>query len=235
MADGVAPVAIIPARGGSKRLPRKNILPVGGKPMLAWPVQACLDSGVFHSVIVSTDDDEIATVAHKAGARIIIRPAEMATDTASEILAYQHVIETLAAEKITPEFFCGVYPTAIFLSADDFKEAFQKIKETKADVVMGVSAYDLHPFKALEETSGGHLKMVYPEWCLKRSQLYPHYVASNGTLYFFRTQPFLQAPTYYPEKLAGYEIESSRVTDIDTEEDYKLAQFMMSYRKGNER
>ena len=229
--DKTAPIAIIPARGGSKRLPRKNVLPIGGKPMLAWPIAACLESDVFQSVIVSTDDTEIADVAAKAGARVIIRPPETATDTAHESMAYKHVLDTIAAENITPAFFCGVYATAILLNAQDFRGAFQEIQRSNADVVMGVSGYDRHPYKALEQTPEGDLKMVHPEWCLQRSQLYPHYVASNGTLYFFRTAAFLKNPTYYPEKLAGYEIEAARAVDIDTEEDYKLAEFMMQYRQ----
>jgi len=229
--DKTAPIAIIPARGGSKRLPRKNVLPIGGKPMLVWPIEACLESGVFQSVIVSTDDDEIAVAAQKAGARIIIRPPETATDTAHESMAYKHVLYTLAAENITPAYFCGIYATAILLESQDFQGAFKKIQTSGADVVMGVSSYDLHPYKALEKAPSGHLKMVHPEWCLQRSQLYPHYVASNGTLYFFRTAAFLKNPSYYPEKLAGYEIEGTRAIDIDTEEDYELAEFMMRYRQ----
>lgn len=222
------PIAIIPARGGSKRLPRKNILPVNGRPLIGWVIETCLKSGVFDSVIVSTEDSEIEQIAASEGARVIPRPMEFATDTAHEFLAYRHVLDTLDP---LPEFFCGVYPTAALLAPEDLQGACKKLVDTKADIVMGVSSFPLHPYKALEETAGGFLKMVHPEWCTKQSQTYPHYVASNGTFYFHRTEAFLASPSYYPEKLAGYEIPYERAIDIDTAEDYKFLDFMMKYRK----
>jgi|GEM_PF-98964 len=221
-------VAIIPARGGSKRLPRKNILPLHGSPMLGWPVKACLESGLFDEVIVSTDDDEIATIATQQGARVIMRPAELATDEANESLAYVHVLETLKAEGNLPDYFCGIYATAALITAEHLQGAYKKMRESEADVLMGVSSYGIHPYKALEAGADGYLKMVYPEWCLQRSQFYPHYVASNGTFYFFRVDPFIKTPTYYPDKLVGYEIPAERAIDIDTEEDYRWAKTIMA-------
>lgn len=224
----IDPIAIIPARGGSKRLPRKNVLPVCGKPLIEWTIRICLDSGVFSDVIVSTEDEEIAAISTKAGANVLSRPSEMATDTAHESLAYKQVLDTLAAKGVKPDYFCGVYATAALLNPDDLKQAYKKIRDTKADVLMGVSSYPIHPFKALEETQNGYLNMVYPEMCLKRSQEYPHYVASNGTFYFMRTKTFLIDPTYYPEKLAGYEIPLTRAVDVDILEDFKMLEFMLS-------
>jgi len=223
-------IAIIPARGGSKRLPRKNILPVNGRPMIAWTIETALKSKLFDAVIVSTDDDEIAKLSEQKGARAIKRPAEFSTDTAHEHDAYRHVLDTLKDEGTTPEFFCALYPTAALLLPEDLQGAYKTLKDKNADVVMGVSAYPIHPFKALEEGPDGFLSMVHPDWCKKQSQTYPHYVASNGTFYFMRTAPFRADPNYYPAKLAAYEIPASRAVDVDTQEDYKTLDFMMEYR-----
>ena len=220
-------IAIIPARGGSKRLPRKNVLLVRGRPMIGWTIETALKSGIFDSVIVSSEDDEIGEIATKEGAGFIKRPQEFATDSAHEHDAYRHVLGKI--EK-SPEFFCALYPTAALLLPEDIKGAYKALLEKKADVVMGVSTYPIHPFKSLEEGADGYLKMVYPEWCKKQSQTYPHYVASNGTLYFFRTESFLASPDYYPEKLAAYEIPLERAVDVDTPEDYKMLDFMMEHR-----
>lgn len=215
--------AIIPARGGSKRIPRKNIAPLGGLPMLAHPVKACLVAGIFDQVIVSTEDAEIAAVAEKHGARAVARPPELASDSAEETDAYVQVLDVLAAEGAKPDFFCAVYPTAVFVTPDDLRDSYEKMRNSGADVLMGVSSYSIHPFKALKENGHGFLTMVYPEQCLQRSQAYPHYVASNGTFYWFRTEGFLESPTYYPEKLVGYELPRDRAVDIDTKEDYEWA------------
>lgn len=228
------PVAILPARGGSKRLPRKNILPVAGRPMIGWTIETCLKSNVFDSVIVSSEDEEIKKVAIEEGARVISRPPEFATDTVHEFLAYRHVLDTLAGEGEQPEYFCGVYPTAIALLPEDLAGGYKKIVDDRADVVIGVSTYDIHPYKALEKSANGYLQPVYPEWCPKQSQTFPHYVASNGTFYFHRTAYFLNHPTYYPEKLGGYEIPAERAVDVDTPEDYKLLNFMMEYKRNKQ-
>jgi N-acylneuraminate cytidylyltransferase len=220
------PIAIIPARGGSKRLPRKNIAPVCGRPMLAWPVEAALASGLFSEVIVSTEDAEIAAIAQEAGARIAARPAELATDTAPETLAYKHVLETLGPD--APEYFCAIYPTALLVTPEDFIRSHARLEEG-ADVVMSVSEYPLHPYKALEKKPDGFYGMVHPAECRQRSQTYPHYVASNGTFYWLRTAPFLNSPDYYPEKLGVHILPYRRAVDIDTAEDLELAQLFKQH------
>lgn len=219
--------AIIPARGGSKRLPRKNILPVLGQPMVAYSIQACMESKIFDEVIVSTEDAEIKKIAEQYGARVIDRPAEMATDTAHESLAYKHVIETLKAEGKDPQFFCGVYATALMLQASDLKDSYAVISDSDADVLMAVSEFPIHPYKALQKNDKGYYEMVHPVECKQRSQLYPDYVASNGTFYWFRVETFSKEANYYPEKLATYKIPFERAPDIDTQEDLDRAAALM--------
>jgi N-acylneuraminate cytidylyltransferase len=195
--------------------------------MIEWTIRICQESNIFSDVIVSTDDKEISAVSKKAGAAVIERPNEMATDTAHESLAYKHALE-IVTEK--PDYFCGIYPTAALIMANDLKKAYRKIQDTGADALMGVSSYPIHPFKALEETKDGYLRMVYPEICLKRSQEFPHYVASNGTFYFLKTEAFLKNPTYYQEKLTGYEVPPNRAVDVDTKEDFEMLELILSQR-----
>lgn len=218
-------VAIIPARGGSKRIPRKNIKPFMGKPMIAWPIESALKSGAFSSVVVSTDDGEIGAIAQKYGARFIKRPPELATDEIDELPAYLHVLDILKGEGVEPDYFCGVYATAVLVAPQDFAQSFRVIDSPpEADVVMGVSGYPIHPYKALLSGKDGYLDMMFPVECDWRSQLYPKVVASNGTFYWFRTSSFRKAPNYYPERLRGYELPPQRAVDMDTEEDFKWAE-----------
>lgn len=217
-------IAIIPARGGSKRLPRKNILPLGDKPMLAHPITAAKESGIFDRIIVSTEDQEITEIATSYGAQVISRPDVMATDTAHESEAYAHVLKILKQEGYIPDAFCGIYATAAFILPEDLQNSAKLLNsEQSPDVIMGVSEFTIHPYKALQTNNNGYLEMVYPVECKQRSQFYPHYVASNGTFYWFKTASFQKNPEYYQEKLVGYEIPNERAIDIDTKSDYDWA------------
>lgn len=223
------PVVIIPARGGSKRIPRKNIIDVCGKPMLAWAVETALSTDLFSSVIVTTEDKEIADVALKHGADVALRPDDLATDTAEEIYAYQHVISDLSVQ---PEYFCAIYPTAILLKADDLVQSYNLLDE-ETDVVMGVSEYPIHPYKALKNEGTGFLGMVHPHECNNlRSQDYPYYVASNGTFYWFKTASFMKEPNYFPEKLRGHVVPRDRAVDIDVPDDLTLAKVLKHHQLG---
>ncbi|MCD8562628.1 MAG: pseudaminic acid cytidylyltransferase [Alphaproteobacteria bacterium] len=219
------PLAIIPARGGSKRLPRKNILPVMGKPMIVWPVEAALESGVFESVIVSTEDEEIADICRQYGADVVKRPLELATDTAMEIEVYAQVLESLPA---APDMFCAIYATAVLLEPQDFQKSYETFSaRPDADALMSVSEFPIHPFKALSEDDNGFLEMVHPKECLQRSQTYPRYVASNGTFYWLRTNAYNKQKTYYQPALLPYILPANRAVDIDTAEDLKMAEAML--------
>lgn len=219
-------VAIIPARGGSKRLPRKNVLPILGKPMLAYPIQAALQSEMFERVIVSTEDEEIRDAAVDAGAEVLERPKELAQDRARVVDVCQHVLEILDEQNTLPDYFCCIYATAIFITPDDLKESFQLFEqEPTPDVVMGVSDFNLHPVQALEEKDG-FLTPKWPEYLGMQSQFHPRLVASNGTLYWARTSYFVQNPSFYCPRLMGYKIPKKRSIDLDTKEDFEFAQLV---------
>ena len=219
-------IAIIPARGGSKRLPKKNVLSILGQPMLTYPVTNAVKSGLFDQVIVSTEDAVIEKIGKDAGAVVLKRPEELVQDRSTVAQVCEHVLEELAKDGIVPEFFCCIYATALFITYKDILESFSMLTESpEPDVVMGVSKYNLQPVQALV-AKDKFLNAKWPEYYGIQSQFHPRLVASNGTLYWARTKEFLQAKTFYPEKLKGYEISWIRAVDIDTPEDLKIAEML---------
>ncbi len=222
-------VAIVPARGGSKRLPRKNILPVEGRPMLSYPVAAALESGMFDEVVVSTEDSEVADIARAAGARVLDRPARLAEDRAKVARVCLHALEELDKDEAPVGEFCCVYATAILLAPEDFVRAHALLDAPpEADIVMGVAEYDLHPVKALKEEDG-YLSRMWPEFAGVQSQFCPRLRASNGTLYWVKAAAFRQDPNFYPRRLKGYDMPRSSAVDIDTPEDLEWARLLAAY------
>jgi len=219
-------IAIIPARGGSKRVPRKNVLPVQGRPMLSYPVKCALKSRMFERVIVSTEDGEIEKAARDAGAEVMKRPQELAQDRSTVVQVCKHVLDELDE---LPEFFCCLYATAIFLTPEDIKNSFELFfSDPKPDVVMGVSEFNLHPVQALEENNG-FLSPKWPEYVGMQSQFHPRLVASNGTLYWVRTTRFVQNSSFYCNRLKGYAVPRLRAIDIDTEDDLNFARILAEH------
>lgn len=197
--------------------------------MIIWPIATAQAAGLFDEIVVSTEDKEIAAIATEAGARVIRRPEAMATDEAHELEAVDHVLKVLAVENYRPDAFCILYPTAAFLEADDLVNAHNALdRAPSADVVMAVTGFPIHPFKALTTNDAGYLEMMFPVQCRQRSQTYPHVTASCGAFYWMRTESFARNPTYYPDKLRGYELPAERAVDIDTLEDLKRAQALKS-------
>ncbi len=220
MPNSCKPIAIIPARGGSKRIPRKNIADVNGKPLLAYPVETCLASRLFSEVVVSTEDDEIADIASQHGARIEMRPSEFAQDAAPASLACRDLLLRRYSAETRPESFCMVYPMAIFLEPADLVESMKKLDDCVG--VLGVSDYSIHPYKALVEKDG-FLAALWPELNLKQSQHYPRTLGSNGTFYWGKTNAFIESPNFYPKLLKPHIIPPWRAVDIDTLDDLEHA------------
>lgn len=219
-------VAIIPARGGSKRLPRKNILPILGSPLIEYPISAAIKSGLFKSVIVSTEDDEIAQIARSAGSQVIIRPHELCEDRSTVVQVCTHVLNFLERNDQVPDCFCCIYATAIFLTPDDIRKSFDLLKQKpEADFIMGVSEFNFQPVQALEEENG-YLALKWTEYKGVQSQFHPKLVASNGTLYWARSSVFLNIKSFYGRRLKGYHVPHLRVVDIDTKQDYKMAEIL---------
>lgn len=219
----MARIAVIPARGGSKRLPRKNIALLNGKPLVAYSIEVAKASQLFSRVIVSTEDEEIAAIAAKHGAEIIMRPEHLADDQTPVVDVCLHVLRTLAAEGESPVSFCCIYATAVFLVPSDLVESEKKL--TRSSSVLGVSAYPIHPFKALVEIDGC-LVPIWPDKNAQKSQTFPDTVASNGTFIWRRTDDFVKSPGFYSDDLVGHLIPAQRAVDIDTMEDLKHARLL---------
>lgn len=216
-------LAIITARGGSKRIPRKNIKPFCGKPILCYSIEAALSSGVFDEVMVSTDDEEIAQVAKQAGAKVpFFRSAETADDYASTDDVIMEVIK--AYQQIGQYFdsFCCIYPTAPFLSSERLRSAMELLKE--ADSVMPVVPFSYPPQRGLIVNDAGFVERQFPEYATARSQDLPKIYHDCGQFYACRTDAFLAAGTTDVERLLPLVLTELEVQDIDTMEDWELAE-----------
>ena len=213
-------VALIPARGGSKRLPRKNVLPVGGLPMLAHPIRCARESGLFDAVYVSTEDVEIAEVARAHGAEVIERPADIAGDRATVVQVCLHALD------VHPEIdrLCCLYATAVLLRPESLIAAHALLDEApEADFVMGVSEYEHPPVQALKADDQGYLSYMWPEWRGVQSQFQPRLLVSNGSLYWARAEALRAEKTFYGRRLKGWVVPSEQVADIDTAADLERA------------
>ena len=197
-----------------------------GKPILSYPIAAAKKSGLFDSIIVSTEDREIREAAIGAGATVLRRPNNLARDRATVVQVCLHVLQSLKKANALHEDFCCIYPTAIFLLPEDLRRSFSLMdEEPKADFVMGVSEFNLQPVQALIEKEG-FLRTMWPEFRGVQSQFQPRLVASNGTFYWARTEVFLRAKTFYGKRLKGFLIPRIRAVDLDTPEDLQIVEII---------
>jgi N-acylneuraminate cytidylyltransferase len=203
-------------------LPRKNIADFNGKPMLHRVVETAIASELFERVYVSTEDDEIAGIAARAGAVLHHRPFELATDTATVTQVCTELLASLAHTGEKPEHFCCIYATAALIRPEDLRASHRLFMENDVDVVMGVSAYPVHPYRAMRSVAG-YLQPMWPEENEMDSKAFPHMTASNGTIYWAGAEYFQRNPDFYAERLIGYEMERDRAVDIDTMDDLQWA------------
>ena len=218
-------IAIIPARGGSKRLPRKNIIDFFGISIIERVISNAFKSHLFKFVIVSTDDDEIADISEKCGAKVIMRDANLSDDKATVVQVCNDVLSrSQAVLGYLPEMFCCIYATAVLINEKDLTESYSLMKKKPLpDAVMGVSKYEIHPYRAIELNDTGFLTPKEIKGATGKSQNLPEYCASNGTIYWSRVKSFIKEPSFYPKKLKGYYVPRSRAVDIDTIEDLEFA------------
>lgn len=217
-------LAIITARGGSKRIPRKNVKPFLGKPILLYSVEAALQAGVFEEVMVSTDDEEIAKLAKEAGAKVpFFRSSETANDyatTADVILEVIHCYKEMGKEF---QQICCIYPTAPFLTPEILKTSMESLESSNADTVMPVVKFSFPPQRCLIE-QGGMLVPKWPEYMSMRSQDLEPFYHDCGQFYCLKTESFLKQKKVVMDKTVPYFQEEMRVQDIDTLEDWKIAE-----------
>lgn len=211
-------VAIIPARGGSKRLPRKNILPFMGKPMLLWTCEAARDSECFDAIVVSTDDDEIAGIVRAAGFSVDERPAELGSDTASCADVCLEYLARAEQQGTSYDILCCLYATAPLRRAEDIRGVMALMTD-ETDAVHAVCGYNHPPHQMLYANADGYLVPAFPLLVTKKSQQVPTGLIGNGSTYAISVTVFRKYKSFYPPRIKGYQMSALRSVDIDTAED----------------
>ena len=222
-------IAIITARGGSKRIPNKNIRPFLGKPILYYSIEAALESELFNEVMVSTDSEVIAELATKAGANVpFLRSAKNADDFASTADVLIEVLNQYKQKGRAFELGCCIYPTAPFVTAAKLKKANKIILDKKADSVIPVTRFSFPIWRSFKIEDD---KLIYnwPENANKRSQDLPTAFHDCGQFYFFDIAKFMDIKRLVSAQTYSIEVPESEVQDIDNEEDWKIAEIKYSF------
>lgn len=220
-------LALIPARGGSKRILRKNIKPFADKPIIAYAITAAQKAGCFDQVIVSTDDDEIADVAMKYGAAAPFRrPPELSNDTATTVAVIRHAIEWSASQGVAPSHVCCIYAAAPFVQAADIIAAFGLLEKTGAGYCFPVTSFPSSIQRALKRRADGRLEMFQPQYLNTRSQDLPEAYHDAGQFYCGRAEVFLRGEPLFGPAAVPLLLPRWRVQDIDTPEDWSRAELM---------
>ncbi len=223
-------IAIITARGGSKGLPRKNILPVFGVPLIGLTIQAALKSEKIHRVFVTTEDEEIKTVSLELGAEVIDRPLELATDSAGSDEVLEHAIEQLKIKKLKFDTVVLLQPTSPLRTYEHINEAIQVFNQKKADCVISVFEPSHTPVKAYIEQDDGKIIGLFGESApYTRRQDLPRSYQPNGAIYAFSVDKFMQQKKIPRDNVYPYVMPEFQSVDIDTYEDLVLVeQLLMS-------
>ncbi|MCI9313939.1 MAG: pseudaminic acid cytidylyltransferase [Lachnospiraceae bacterium] len=221
-------IAIITARGGSKRIPRKNIRDFCGRPIITYSIEAALQSGLFDEVMVSTEDEEIARIAREAGAQVpFMRSSASAGDYASTDDVIMEVLEAYRKQDREFETFCCLYPTAPFVTAQKLQDAMGLLE--KADSVMPVVAFSFPPQRCMVLNEAGELRMKWPEHARTRSQDLEPYYHDCGQFYCCRTALFKEYKTTDLPHMVPVIMSELEVQDIDNPDDWEIAE--VKYRR----
>lgn len=219
--------AVIPARGGSKRIERKNIRVFGGKPMIAWSIEAAARSRHIQRIIVSTDDAEIAEVARAYGAETpFIRPAELADDFATTGAVMKHAVDWMSDQGETDEPVCCIYATAPFLQETDIDDAVQAFGIAEVDYVFSATSFAFPIQRAFWLDDQNHVQMFYPEHLTTRSQDLVHAYHDAGQFYWGSRAAWRENRPIFCQRSIAFLLPRYRVQDMDTPEDWERAEWM---------
>lgn len=220
-------LAVIPARGGSKRVPRKNIRAFCGRPMIGWSLEAARSSGCFDRIVVSTDDDEIAGIARDSGALVPFRrPPELSDDHATSVAVVAHAVRWHIDNGFAPDAVCCLYPTAPFVRPEDLAAGLRLLVESGRDFAFPVTSYAFPIQRALRRDPSGGVAMLHPEHQITRSQDLEEAFHDAGLFYWGRPDPWLEERPIYGPASTTLLLPRHRVQDIDTPEDWRRAEFM---------
>lgn len=220
-------IAIIPARGGSKRIPGKNIKEFFGKPMIAWSIEAALESKCFDRVIVSTDDKEIAEIAKRYGAEVpFVRPANLSDDYMGTIPVIKHAVEWLNEYSQAPNLVCCIYATAPFISSSDIKSGLEKLQKTDFDYAFSVTSYGFPIQRAIKINENENVEMFEPQYFNTRSQDLEEAYHDAGQFYWGQADAWLSEKVIFGSNSTPIILPRHRVQDIDTFDDWERAEWL---------
>jgi N-acylneuraminate cytidylyltransferase len=220
-------LAVIPARGGSKRIPRKNIRAFCGKPIIAWSIEAARSSSCFDKIVVSTDDEEIARVAEAFGASVPFRrPASLADDQTGTIPVVRHAVEWAMSGGYEPREVCCIYATAPFLEPYDLRRGLDVLLTQDCSYAFSVTSYAFPIQRALRRTAQGRVRMFEPSHFSTRSQDLEEAWHDAGQFYWGRSSAWLREEMMFSEAAAPVPMPRHRVQDIDTLEDWTRAEWL---------
>lgn len=222
-------LCVIPARSGSKRIPRKNIKEFCGKPMIAWSIEAAISSDCFDRIVVSTDDDEIADVAKTYGADVpFMRPAVLADDYAGTTPVIAHAIQWHIDHDEKPDHVCCVYATAPFIQPEDINRGLDLLLSSEANFAFSVTSYAFPIQRAIRVTDNKRVEMFQPEHFSTRSQDLEEAWHDAGQFYWGNNLAWLEEKKLFSGNAAPVILPRHRVQDIDTQEDWVRAELMFS-------
>jgi pseudaminic acid cytidylyltransferase len=221
-------IAIIPARGGSKRIPRKNIRPFAGKPLIAYSIEAARQSGLFDRIIVTTDDEEIAEVARQFGAETpFVRPPELANDYATTVPVIKHAIEWVEQNVGKVDLACCIYATAPFIQASALRAAHDMLlAQQVSGYVFTATTFPFPIQRAFRRKPDGLVEMFHPENYNTRSQDLEEAFQDAGQFYWGSAAAYLSDKIFFSPDSAVYVLPRHMVQDIDTPEDWQRAELM---------
>ncbi|MEC4747775.1 pseudaminic acid cytidylyltransferase [Methylomicrobium sp. Wu6] len=220
-------IAVIPARGGSKRIPRKNIKPFCGKPMIAWSIEAAKASGLFERIIVSTDDADIAETAIRWGAEIpFMRPEELSNDYAGTTPVVAHATQWVLDQGFSLEAVCCIYATAPFVQKDDLIQGWEALRSGDWDYAFTATDFAAPIFRSFKQTAEGGIEMFFPEHFVTRSQDLPVALHDAGQFYWGRSASWLESRRIFDRRSKPVMIPRWRVQDIDTQDDWERAEIL---------
>lgn len=218
-------VAVIPARGGSKRLPRKNIIPFFGKPMIVHTIEAALETGLFERTVVSSEDEEILRIASESGANLDKRSPELATDTATVSQVCRDFLRKEQRSGRSYDILCVLYATAPLRTSGDIKTVVAMVSTGKCESALATTEYALAPNQALRITRDNTLQPMWPEVVDLNSKDMPPLCAGNGSTYAVKTESFMKTGSFLGFDTLGHLMPASRSVDINTMEDLELANY----------
>jgi pseudaminic acid cytidylyltransferase len=220
-------IAIIPARGGSKRIPHKNIKMFCGKPMIVWSIEVAKESDLFDHIIVSTDDEDIAEIAKKRGAEVpFMRPAEISDDHTGTTEVIAHATQWALGQGFDVSAVCCIYATAPFIQVDDLKRGLDQLKSGNWDYAIAVTDFAAPIFRSFKQIPNGGIEMFFPEYFATRSQDLPVAFHDAGQFCWGDLNAWIERKRVFDQHSTPILIPRWRVQDIDTEEDWQRAEFM---------